>query len=126
MHQERRAEFEEFTGYTHEELREMKKKNETKEEKSRSVEHCTATYLQKEFASIDAAQKKKGIEGAVVQPVGADATKAIMGNGRMMKMHGTCWTAVEREEMVKATEHPWEYLEGAEYKGAEVEDDIPF
>jgi len=108
-------------------IRKCQAKEETKAEKKESIAHCTAAYLSVELAEIDAAQKAKRVTGAVVQPVGADATEVVMGNGKMMKMHGTCWTHAERDLMVDAVEHPLNYLEAVSDRDEPLPDDgIPF
>lgn len=80
-------------------VRKCQVERETAEEKAASIAHCVRAYLQPELNAIDVAQKAAGVTGAVVQPIGADATRALFGRGNMQKFHATTWTRAERDAM---------------------------
>ena len=79
-------------------------REETEEEKAASISHCVRNYLEPELAAVAAAHKEAGRTRAAFQPIGADATRLIMGRGNMQKFHGSVFSRAERDAMAEAAE----------------------
>ena len=77
---------------------------ESKEDRDASIEFCVKTYLQPEMDAIDRAHKEAGIKQAALSPIGADAAMVLFGRGNMAKLHGTVFTKVERDAMIRTAE----------------------
>lgn len=77
---------------------------ESKEEKAASISHCVRTYLQAEMDAVASAHAQAGRTRAALQPVGADATRVVMGRGNMQKFHASVFSRAERDAMATAAE----------------------
>jgi uracil-DNA glycosylase family 4 len=98
---------------------------ESDEEKAASIAHCVRAYLQPELDAIAAAHAAAGRKRAVVQVIGADATKLMFGRGNMQKYHGSVFNRGEWEAMAQVAEAVPRFDDIIEEAEA-TEYDIPF